>query len=68
MEDDYENLYNNLSDLGELVTLYVSKEELDMINEVTQTVSDAVLASPWPQIPAEAYFIWMYSVQPFAEA
>ena len=39
MEDDYENLYNNLSDLGELVTLSVSKEELDMINEVTQTVS-----------------------------
>jgi len=47
---------------------YVTEEELDSVQAITDAVTEAVARSPWPDLNPETYFIWMYSVEPFAEA
>mgnify|MGYP003628421008 CR=1 FL=1 len=46
----------------------LAEEDLDSVQAISEAVSMAVASSPWPDMNPEAYFIWMYSVEPFAEA
>ena len=43
------------------------EEQINVLNALTDAVAEAVEASPF-DIEPENYFIWMYSVEPFAEA
>ena len=47
---------------------FLTEEDLDSVQAISEAVSMAVASSPWPDMNPEAYFIWMYSVEPFPEA
>ena len=47
---------------------YVTEEDLNSVQAITDAVTEAVARSPWPDLNQETYFVWMYSVEPFAEA
>ena len=44
------------------------KEELTAIASLTSAVKEILEESNFPELDPEKYFIWMYSVEPFAEA
>jgi len=43
------------------------KKQVETLNEINDAIRDAVDESKL-NIDPDAYFIWMYSVEPFAEA
>ena len=43
------------------------KKQIETLNEINDAIRDAVERSG-QNIDPDAYFIWMYSVEPFAEA
>jgi hypothetical protein len=45
----------------------LKEEDLDVVASIADSVAEVIEASPWPDLSPEAYFIWMYSVIPFAE-
>ena len=47
---------------------YITEDDLSAIQTVTESVAEVIAGSPWPNLDPEAYFIWMYSVEPFAES
>ena len=57
------NLVSDISSAEEL-----GSQELGVLQEIAQAVSEVIAKSPFPDIDADTYFIWMYSVEPFAEA
>ena len=44
------------------------QQELESIQSLAQAVAEVIASSPFPDIDPDTYFIWMYSVEPFAEA
>jgi hypothetical protein len=55
-----------IDDTGEI--RFLTEEDLESVQTIAEAVSEAVASSPWPDMDPEAYFIWMYSIEPFAEA
>ena len=47
---------------------FLTEEDLDSVQAISEAVAEAVAQSPWPDLNPETYFVWMYSVEPFAEA
>jgi len=43
-------------------------EDLEIITACAQVVAEVIASSPFPSVDPDMYFIWMYSVEPFAEA
>jgi hypothetical protein len=43
------------------------EEQVSILHSMTDVVAEAIESSPFV-IEPEKYFIWMYSVEPFAEA
>ena len=43
------------------------EQQIEILNVLTEAVTEAIDASPFDVDP-EAYFLWMYRVEPFAEA
>ena len=43
------------------------EEQVSILHSMTDAVAEAIESSPFV-IEPETYFIWMYSVEPFAEA
>ena len=62
-QEDQMIMSQNKVDPGDLL-----KEELAAIASLTTAVREALEESNFPELDPEKYFIWMYSVEPFAEA
>ena len=56
-----------LESLDELSLRPPTQEEAETIEDIADSIGKLIRASPWPDIDPNAYFIWMYSVVPFAE-
>ena len=55
-------------DIDALSIEELSLEELESIQTLAKAVEEVIASSPFPDIDADMYFVWMYSVEPFAEA
>ena len=60
------NIDLDFADLASAVEL--SQQEVESIQSLAQAVAEVIASSPFPDVDPDTYFIWMYSVEPFAEA
>tara|TARA_R110001583_G_scaffold13406_5_gene57744 strand:- start:1097 stop:1279 length:183 start_codon:yes stop_codon:yes gene_type:complete len=60
-------MYKKVSDMSDNEIEEYMECQLDMIEEVNQILRSLLERKKW-EITAEAYFMWMYGTEPFAES